>query len=98
MPIVFLSRDGAFEEMILQSMGIEPSFYLWVVKRAVDETGAHPDKPVTKDILMVLGGPIGETDYSYDEGRFHEITLPDDSEHPDTSIPRIPTAAQAPEP
>jgi len=88
--IVFLARGDHFEETILQSMGIDPSYYLWVKQTSIDETGSNPDKPVKKDVIMVLGGPVGETAYSCDEGKFHEINSPDDSEKPDLTIPRVP--------
>jgi hypothetical protein len=96
--IAFLARAGHFEETILQSMGIDPTNSLWVMRVSIDETGANPDKPEKKDVLMVLGGPVGDTVYSYDAGKFHEIASPDDSEHPDPSIPRTsPPPEPAPE-
>jgi len=96
--IAFLARGDHFEESILQSMGIDPHYSLWVLRTALDETGAHPENPVTKNVLMVLGGPIGDTVYSYDDGKFHEITSPEDSEHPDSTIPRVaPPPDPAPE-
>jgi len=94
--IVFLARQDHFEETILQSMGIDTTYSLWVTRTSIDESGAKPDKPVMKDVLMVLGGPAGDTVYSYDAGKFHEINSPDDSEHPDPSIPRTPPPPEPP--
>ena len=61
-------------------------------------TGNNPLKPVMKEVLLVLGGPVGDTVYSYDDGKFHEINSPDDTEHPDPSVPRVaPPPDPAPE-
>ncbi len=74
--IIFLARDNAYEETVVQSMGLDPTVYLWV--------------PSNKDVLMVLGGPIGDTTYAYQDGKFQEIQMQEDPEHPDPSIPRPP--------
>ena len=76
--MVFMARDNAYEETIVQSMGPDPTTYLWVSKMA------------QKSILMVLGGPIGETVYAFEDGKFQEIKSPEDPDHPDPSIPRAP--------
>jgi hypothetical protein len=94
--IVFLARGDGFEEIILQSMGIDPTSSLWVTRTTIDETGANPNKTVSSDVLMVLGGAAGDTTYAYDDGKFHEIPAPDDPEHPDPSIPRVPPQADQP--
>jgi len=94
--IAFLARGDRFEEIIVQSMGIDPTSSLWVTRATIDDTGTHPDQAVTKDVLMVLGGVAGDTTYSYDDGKFHEIPAPDDSEKPDPSIPRVPPPANQP--
>jgi hypothetical protein len=78
--IVFLAGENSYEENIVQSMGLDPTTYLWVAQ----------NKLVNKDILMVLGGPAGDTAYAYNDGKFEEIKIEEDAEHPDPSIPRPP--------
>jgi len=87
--IVFLSRGDHYEETILQSMGVDPNYSLWVTRTSLDETGANPTPAAKKDALLVLGGPVGDTVYAYEDGKFHDIPSPDDLEHPDSSIPRV---------
>jgi len=94
--IAFLTRGDRFEEIIVQSMGIDPTSSLWTARASVDEAGAAAEKSVAKDVLMVLGGVAGDTTYSYDDGKFHERSAPDDIEHPDPSIPRVPPPADKP--
>jgi hypothetical protein len=84
--IVFLARDDGYEEIIVQSKGIDPTSSLWATQAA------------GKDALMVLGGLAGDTIYSYDDGRFHEIPSSEDPEHPDPSIPRVPPSSEKVEP
>ena len=87
--IVFLARGNGYEENILESMGLDPSVYLWVANKALTETGPNgQDKLVNKDILMVLGSPAGPATYAFDEGKLQEIKTQEDSEHPDPSLPR----------
>ncbi len=76
--IVFLARGDGYEENILESMGLDPTVYLWATN---------------KDILMVLGIPGGATTYTFDEGKFQEIATPEDPDRPDASIPRPPAEA-----
>ena len=96
--IVFMALGDGFEEIILQSMGIDPTSSLWVTRATRDDTGANPDNAVPRDVLMVLGGVTGDTTYSYYDGAFHEIPAPDDPEHPDPMIPRVPPSSeQAPD-
>jgi hypothetical protein len=92
--IVFLARGEGYEENILESMGLDPSVYLWVGNKALTETGPNAqDKLVNKDVLMVLGNPVSETTYVFDEGKFQEIKSQEDPDHPDASIPRAPAPA-----
>jgi hypothetical protein len=87
--IVFLARGSGFEENIVQSMGLDPTVYLWVSNRMLKETGSDAqDKLSNRTVLMVLGGPIGDTTYAYQDGKFQEITSEGDPEHPDPSVPR----------
>jgi hypothetical protein len=76
--IAFLAQNDGYEEIILQSMGLDPSVYLWTSN---------------KDLLLVLGGPAGDTAYAFDDGRFHEVPLPENAELPPFSIPRPPDPA-----
>ena len=80
---VFLARGGAYEENIVQSMGIDPTVYLWVTHQA-------------KDALWVLGGAAGDSTYGYDEGKFHEMPQAEDPGHPDPSIPRFEVLREVP--
>jgi hypothetical protein len=92
--IVFLARGDGYEENILESMGLDPTVYLWVANKALTETGPNAqDKFVNKDVLMVLGSPVGSATYAFDEGKFQEIKSQEDPEHPDPSIPHAPVAA-----
>jgi hypothetical protein len=87
--IVFLATGAGYEENIVQSMGLDPTAYLWVKNKVVTETGPDgQDKVANRDVLMVLGGPIGDTGYGYVDGKFQEIKLEEDPEHPDPTIPR----------
>ena len=91
--IVFLARPGAYEETIVQSMGLDPNVYLWIKNKSVSETGASgQDVLVNKDVLMVLGSPAGDSAYAYTDGKFQEVKIDEDSEHPDPAIPRPPIA------
>lgn len=72
--LVFMSRDPAYQETILESRGLDPSVYLWTSKKAVAETGPDgQDKLVTKELLVVMGGPTGDTTYAFENDKFHEI-------------------------
>src|SRR5258706_3472846 len=72
--IVFLARGDGYEENILESMGLDPTVYLWVANKALTETGPNAqDKWVNKDVLMVLGNPVSESTYAFDEGKFQEM-------------------------
>ncbi len=62
--IFFLSRGDAYEETIVQTMGLDPTVYLWAAK----------------DLLRVLGGPVGDTTYAYLNGRFEEVKSAGDSD------------------
>ncbi len=87
--IVFLARNDAYEENIVQSMGLDPTSYLWVAKKTLAETGPNAQDTLTnKDVLMILGGPISDTTIAYQDGKLQEIKKPEDPEHPDPSIPR----------
>jgi hypothetical protein len=87
--IVFLARDTTYEENIVQSMGLDPTSYLWVRNMAMKETGPNAqDKLANKDVLQVLGGPAGDTAYGFTDGKFEEIKIEEDPEHPDPSVPR----------
>jgi hypothetical protein len=89
--IVYLWRENAYEETIVQSMGLDPTVYLWVANKPMTETGSNAQDILTnKDVLMVLGGPAGDTTYVYEDGRFQEMKTEEDPEHPDPSIPRPP--------
>jgi len=96
--IIFLGRPDSYEEHIVQSMGIDPSVCLWVKNLAIDDTGTHPDTLVSKDVLLVLGGPVGRTAYSYDAGKFHEIVLTEDPSAPDVSMPTFSESTEKAEP
>ncbi len=39
--IIFLSRESAYEETIVQSMGLDPTVYLWVSNKPMTETGSN---------------------------------------------------------
>lgn len=72
-------------------MGLDPSVYLWVASKPLRETGSNAQEAlVKKDVLMVLGGPIGDTIYGYLDGKFQEIKMPEDPDHPDVAILRPP--------
>lgn len=89
--IVFLARDNGYEENIVESMGLDPTVYLWIKNISLREMGNDAqDKLVNKDVLMVLGGPIGDTTYAYQDSKFQEIKIEEDTEHPDPTIPRPP--------
>ena len=62
--IVFLARGDGYEENILESMGLDPTVYLWVAN---------------KDVLMVLGSPVGSASYAFSDGKFQEIKTPEDA-------------------
>ena len=76
--IAFLAQNDGYDEVILQSMGLDPSVYLWTSN---------------KDLLLVLGGPVGDTAYAFDDGRFHEVPLPENAELPPFMVPRPPDPA-----
>src|SRR5579864_2534329 len=66
--LVFLARGEGYEETILQSMGLDPTSYLWLSNKVMTETGANAqDKLTNKNVLRVMGGPIGDTTYAYDD-------------------------------
>ena len=75
--IIFIASANGYQENIVQSMGLDQTTYLWTSKKAVAETGANAqDKMTKKDVLMVLGGPLNETTYGYQDGKFEEIRTP----------------------
>lgn len=96
--MIFLARASGYEESILQSMGIDPGSFLWALKMKLDESGAQVEGGGSRDVLLVRGGPAGETTYAYDAGRFREMTLPEDSQTIDPTTPNPTLAAPQAEP
>jgi hypothetical protein len=76
--LFFMDRGPSYEETIVQSMGLDPSVYLWVSHQSTQ-----------KDVLRVLGGAAGDAMYGYENGQIQEITAPEDPDNPDASIPRV---------
>ncbi len=88
--LVFLARQTGYEENIVQSMGLDPTTYLWVVNKPLPETGPNAqEKLANRDVLMILGGAVGDTSIAYEAGKLREIETTEDIEHPDPSIPRV---------
>jgi hypothetical protein len=89
--IIFLARDTGYEENIVQSMGIDPTTYLWVANKPYSVTGPDAQERLgNRDVLMILGGPVGDTIIAYEDGKLQEIKSTEDPEHPDPSLPRVP--------
>ena len=90
--IVFLAGANGYEETILQSMGIDPTSYLWISHKAISETNASAQETLTNhDVLMVLGGPVGAfTAYAYEDEKFREV-IPNDGEDPQRHIRTLPS-------
>ncbi len=88
--IIFLQHIGTYAEHIVLSMGLDPSTYLWAQKKAVPETGPDAlEKLVSKDVLMILGSPAGETTYAYENGKFIELDNKEEAAPPNSEIPRV---------
>lgn len=82
--IVFLQKDNSYQEIILQSQGLDPTLYLWTGKKQIPETGADgQDKHVLKEVLVVMGGPLGSTTYAFSNGEFHEVKAATTESAPD---------------
>jgi hypothetical protein len=81
--LVFLKRETGYQETILESRGLDPTVYLRTVHKAVSQTGPDgQEKLRNSDLLMIMGGPLGDATYAYQDGRFQEIKSKEDSENP----------------
>jgi len=95
--MVFLARGQAYEESILESMGLDRSVYLWVSAKPISETGPNgQEKKVNKTVLIVLGGPIGETTYAFEDGKFAEMAPAEHTDAQDPSVPRVDAPQETP--
>lgn len=74
--IVFLKRADAFEEFVLESRGLDPDVYLWQRRLRRSDADAYPPNQRTQTLVQVMGGPAGESSYGYENGSFHEVSMP----------------------
>lgn len=89
--IVFIAqKEGGYSEHIVQSMGLDPNSYLWIQTKALPTTGSDAqEKLVNVTLLRVLGGPAGDSAYTYDTDHFAEVILKDNLDTPDATIPHV---------
>ena len=56
---------------------------------ALPETGPDAkERLIKRDILMILGGATGGSTYQFKDGKFEEVKIQENAEHPDRTIPR----------
>jgi hypothetical protein len=65
--IAFLKRDKGYDEIILESRGLDSKVYLG--SRNIPKSDSEP----MHDLIVVAGGPTGDTAYIYQGKAFHEI-------------------------
>jgi hypothetical protein len=75
--IAFLKRDRGYDELILESRGLDSKVYLW------SRSAPKSDETQTHDLIVVAGGPTGDTAYLYQGKAFHEMENEPASEPPE---------------
>ncbi len=69
---VFLERDAGYEEAIIESRGLDPNVYVTQRSRSVTEHVSGKNQISQRTELVIIGGPMGDSAYYWENGQFRE--------------------------
>jgi hypothetical protein len=80
--IAFLRRDDVFEEIILESRGLDSNVYLWTRRRPRPDAASFPAARRMQLLIVVMGSEAGDSTYNFEDGTFHQVDTRFDSPEP----------------